>query len=194
MTNQTRPRIAAAAMSLLEVDGPDAVTIRKVASKVGLSPMAIYRHYSDRDALLSSIAAERFAELEHRWNGTARTGPPVTLIRAALEELLDFAREQPHVYDWLFLDVRAQARRFPADFASAASPTFSLLTGLVRAAMGDGSMRPDDPEEVALMLTAVVHGLVQQQHSGRISLTDTQFRAVCRRSVERAFDGLAAPR
>jgi Bacterial regulatory proteins, tetR family len=44
--------------------GPEAVTMRRVAKAVGITPMALYRHVADRDDLLNSLADAGFQELD----------------------------------------------------------------------------------------------------------------------------------
>ena len=48
-------RILATAARTLREEGVDAISIRKLASKLGVSPMAIYRHIENKDALLSAL-------------------------------------------------------------------------------------------------------------------------------------------
>ena len=62
-TKSTTERIAIAARRLLNRQGTDAVTMRRVADAVGITPMAVYRHYAGRDGLLSALADQGFAEL-----------------------------------------------------------------------------------------------------------------------------------
>src|SRR6201997_3875703 len=52
-----------AAMELLEEDGASGLSLRAVARRAGVSPGAPYRHYADRDALISAIAAVGYREL-----------------------------------------------------------------------------------------------------------------------------------
>src|SRR5215831_10713288 len=59
----TAERIIAAARRLLEREGAEAVTMRRVGDAVGITAMAIYRHYPDRAALLNAVADQGFAEL-----------------------------------------------------------------------------------------------------------------------------------
>ncbi len=55
-----------AAMELLEEGGTTALSLRAVARRAGVSPAAPYRHYADRDALISAVAAVGYRELaEH---------------------------------------------------------------------------------------------------------------------------------
>ena len=59
----TNRRIIIASRRLLDKEGAEAVTMRRVAKAVGITPMAIYRHYADRTALLNALADEGFEEL-----------------------------------------------------------------------------------------------------------------------------------
>ena len=56
----TNRRIIIASRRLLDKEGPEAVTMRRVAKAVGITAMAIYRHYPDRAALLNALADEGF--------------------------------------------------------------------------------------------------------------------------------------
>ena len=66
VSEPTATRIASAARSLLDAEGVDAVTMRRVAAGVDITAMALYRHYADRDALLNALADDGFTELMKR--------------------------------------------------------------------------------------------------------------------------------
>jgi AcrR family transcriptional regulator len=51
---------------LLDKEGVEAVTMRRVAAAVEITAMAVYRHYADRKALLNALADEGFRELAER--------------------------------------------------------------------------------------------------------------------------------
>ena len=59
-TVSTSKKIAAAARHLLDKEGVEGVTMRRVAKAVGITPMALYRHYPDRAGLLNALADEGF--------------------------------------------------------------------------------------------------------------------------------------
>jgi AcrR family transcriptional regulator len=185
--------MVAAARELLVAEGSSAVTMRRVAAAVGLTPMAIYRHFPHREALLDSLAAESFAQLGREWGARDWPADPAGFQReldAALTEYLDFALGQPNVYSLLFTERRAGARRFPDDFRPGDSPTLSVLTGALTAGMRAGIFREDDAQELAMVISAVLHGLVQLHAGGRISLAEPEFRALCRAAVGRVLDGI----
>jgi AcrR family transcriptional regulator len=119
----TRTKILAATRSLLASGGPERVTMRGVAERVGVSATAIYRHFSDRDALLAEIVGEDargisaylFPALEH--------GDAAGRLTATVDGYLRFAAREPALYAALMGDAggeemarqREALRRFLQD-------------------------------------------------------------------------------
>jgi len=62
----TQTRIFAAARELFDENGTEGVSMRRIAEKVGITPMAIYKHYPDKDALLNALMLDGFAAWEAR--------------------------------------------------------------------------------------------------------------------------------
>ncbi|NGY63309.1 TetR/AcrR family transcriptional regulator [Lentzea sp. NEAU-D13] len=189
-TGGTAERIASAARAILLAEGAAAVSMRRVADAVGITPMAIYSHYPNRDALLRAVADASFLEVAGNWGRRAETSDLRARVFGLLDDLLDFALGQPHLYNFLIADRRESARRFPDDFRDGGSPTFSPILALVDLGMREGLLRRDDPLEVALIFTSSAQGLIQLYLSGRIGLSEKDFRALCARTVGRILDGL----
>jgi AcrR family transcriptional regulator len=68
-TDQTRPlsadAIVEAALKVADADGIEAVTMRRVAGRLGVAAMSLYRHVPNKDALLELMADSVLAELPH---------------------------------------------------------------------------------------------------------------------------------
>ncbi|MGH8793376.1 MAG: TetR/AcrR family transcriptional regulator [Stackebrandtia sp.] len=184
----TAERITAAARAILIQEGAQAVTMRRVAADAGVTAMATYRHFPNRQALLRTVADAAFAELSADWGRHDDVGDFASRISRMQDAFLDFALGQPNLYTFLMTDRRDGARRFPADYE--ASPTFAPMVALAEQGMRDGTLRVDDPLEVAMTLVAQVMGLLQLHLGGRVSLSEPEFRALCKRSTERILDGL----
>src|ERR1700739_1845042 len=69
-----RSALVSAALELLEEGGETALSLRAVARRAGVSPAAPYRHYEDREALVSAVAAVGYRELAERL-GAAHPAP-----------------------------------------------------------------------------------------------------------------------
>ncbi|MCK2218305.1 TetR/AcrR family transcriptional regulator [Actinomadura sp. ATCC 31491] len=189
MTSNTAEKIADAAQAVLVSEGAAAVTMRRVAGLAGVSPMAAYKHYPNRQALLDGVAERAFRALSEGWGNRAPDGPWEARVLGLLTDFLDFALGQPHLYTFLMTDRRERARRFPDGFEGGGSP-FGKLVTLVEEGMRDGLLREDDPLEVTLALTSPVQGLVQLHLGGRVGLDEDGFRRLCERTVRRIFDGV----
>jgi AcrR family transcriptional regulator len=93
-----------AALGLIAEKGAAGFTFADAARMAGVSPAAPYRHFRDRDELLSSIAQRGFEQFESALNAAWDDGRPDTLT--AFERVgkayLKFAREEPAFYSAMF--------------------------------------------------------------------------------------------
>lgn len=187
---ETRAKIVAAGLRLLERGGQEAVTMRRVAKAIGVTAMAIYHHFPDRDALLRALAdaeTDRIGELFGKWQAR---GSALSRLRKMAESYVDYAFARPRMFAFLFLQDRPQLRRFPADFAPRRSTMLNRVTDAIAEAMLEGVLRKDDFWEVAIDLWAFVHGHLALYRSGRYSYSEAEFRTSFRRSLNRFFKGL----
>jgi AcrR family transcriptional regulator len=185
-------RISGAALRLLAKGGSGGVTMRRVARAVGITPMAIYYHFPNREALLKAITDQEFQKLlgfiEQRW----RESTLETRIVEVMVGYLDYAFAQPRVFDYVFSRPRTDARRFPGDFRARRSPTLNRVADAVEEAMNAGRLKRDDVWEVALALWAHAHGYVALYRAGRFEFSEEEFRSLFRRSMEKFLNGLSA--
>lgn len=94
MPDGTRERLITHALAVLEYEGIDAVTLRRVARESGVSHGAPLRHFENRAALLSAMAATGFTRLSERM----ATDEP----RGACRSYVDFANTCPALYALMF--------------------------------------------------------------------------------------------
>ncbi|MFC4111820.1 TetR/AcrR family transcriptional regulator [Nonomuraea zeae] len=187
----TAARIVAVAQRILVEQGVEAVSMRRVGDAVGITAMAIYRHFPNREALLRAVADRSARELAEAWTRRSSSGGTLEeRISGALDDFLDVALGSPHLYRFLISDAWAGARRFPEDFRDGQGPPFSVVTTLVEEGMRTGLLREDDVLETTLAVTSCAQGLVQQYLSGRIGMDEADFRALCHRSTWRVINGL----
>lgn len=188
--NLTAQKIAAAAQRLLDKEGAEAVTMRRVAKAVRITPMAVYRHYADRAALLNALADKGFEELTARLEARRFSGGIERRLAKMGEIYLEHALENPRLFELMFLKPRPGARRYPRDFKAGRSPTANPLVELVREGMRSGSLRDDDPWEIVFEMGALSHGLIMLYLGGRMDVPPARFRAFYRRSFRRYIRGI----
>ncbi|HEX7641921.1 MAG TPA: TetR/AcrR family transcriptional regulator [Burkholderiaceae bacterium] len=188
----TQEKILRAARKLLEKEGAPAVSMRRVAEAVGITPMAIYRHFANREALLKRISDDAFTAVAADWQKAAQTPDAMLGLRHAMLNYLDYAMRQPHLFDYSFSVARDDARRFPEDFRARLSPTLNVVADLIAGGMRQGLLREGDPWDVAMTLWAQGHGLIALYRAGRFSFDAAQFRAFYLQSIGVLFDGIKA--
>jgi AcrR family transcriptional regulator len=190
MSRSTAASILVAAGKILNREGHAAVTMRPVAERVGITPMAIYRHYADRAGLLNALADEGFQKLATRLKTLRLTGGVENRLIQVGEVFLDAALQFPNLYELMFLVPREGARVYPQDFKAGRSPTFHPTVGILKDAMRAGELRPDNPIEIAFELSALSHGLIVMYLGRRVDQNEKRFRILHRRSFARYLNGL----
>ena len=190
--SSTADRISQAALAILEAEGPEAVSMRRVADSVDITPMAIYHHFSNREALLDSVTNQQFATFLSYIEKRPIRGSPETQLISAMEAYIDYAFDRPRIFDYVFAQRRPGARRYPDDFRARRSPTLNPIADVVRAAMQTGQVKKNDVWEVALELWALTHGYVALYRAGRFNLSEKEFRALVRRALRRLILGIKA--
>lgn len=186
----TAQRISGAASRLLDEEGAEAVTMRRVARAVEITPMAVYRHFADRDRLLNALADAGFEDLASRIENAALPDDPERRLTAILDVFLDFGLERPRLFELMFLRPREGARQFPGDFRMGRSPTAKFAAAALEAGMKQGIFREDDVWEITFETGALLQGLVMLYVGGRVGVPVEEFRALCHRAFRRYLYGI----
>jgi AcrR family transcriptional regulator len=158
-----RAEILAAAKDLLaETGNEDAVSVRAVAERVGVTTPSIYLHFEDKHALISAVCSEVFADLDRVMNDAAAgVDDPFDALRARGLAYAEFALANPEHYRIVMMTPRP-ASDDDFDFDNAmASTTFANLVAAVAACRDVGFFAGDaDVEQMAVALWAAAHGAV----------------------------------
>jgi AcrR family transcriptional regulator len=184
-----RPALVRAAMELLEESGETALSLRAVARRAGVSPAAPYRHYADREALVSAVAAVGYRELAERLSAAHPSPSTPEQLAAVALAYVQFALERPALFRIMFgepcdrdndervaataavsLYVRAIVERaFPqADAEALATAVWALVHGLAFLHL-DGKLDAASPSVVADRVTAAIQALLMATTSGNSS-------------------------
>ncbi len=184
--HMSRDRIFAAAKVVLDREGIPGLTVRKVAQCARMSPMAMYRHFADKEALLNALMEDGLAAWEKRVRAI-RAKDPMDWLVAMSEAYLDFALFEPHRYDAAFFLPAPKARQFPDDFVAGRSPVVALIMVRIDQAKAEGKLGNKPALEMALAFTAFGQGLVSMYRANRFS-DDMQFRALYRKAARHLLD------
>jgi AcrR family transcriptional regulator len=154
----TRRSLLDAAGALLDTGGPDAVTLREVGARTGVSRSAPYRHFANKDTLLTALAANALNQLGDTLERLA-TGddPPEQSLRAALLSLVAIGRTRPHLYRLMFTTPAGD----PTPAVRAAERTQDLFLDMVGRIVG-----PERARHYGALLLTTAHGATSFEVSG----------------------------
>lgn len=188
----SKDRIFAAARTILDNEGIEGLSVRKVATRAGVSTMAMYRHFADKDALLNALMDDGLAAWEKNVRAI-RAEDPMEWLEAVIEAFLKFSLAQPHRFDAAFFLPAPEARRYPDDFVAGRSPVIAMIMIRIDQAKADGRLGGTPAVDVALALASMAQGLVSMQRANRFS-SDKQFRALFRAQLHHCLQSFALRR
>lgn len=162
--------LVAAALELVRSEGIEALTLRAVARRAGVSEAAPYRHFADKDALLAAVAEQGFVSLKREMDAaTARSvdADPLTRLRRLGAAYVRFGVEHAAHFRVMSGPVVARRKQYPSLDAAANASFASLLQALVEA-QSAGIVAQGDIEELGLAAWAFVHGLAALAIEGHL--------------------------
>jgi AcrR family transcriptional regulator len=182
----SKERIFTAAKTVLEQEGIPGLSMRRIAQESGMSPMSLYRHFADKDALLNALMADGLAAWEERVRAI-RTQAPLPWLERLTEEFLSFALEEPHRFDAAFFLPAPKARQYPHDFEAGRSPVIAMTVNKIDQAQAEGLLGDKPALDIAMTLSALAQGLISMHRARRFSSIEeftALYRSVLRKSLE----------
>ena len=108
-----RQLIIATARKLAEAEGWDAVTTRRLSTEIEYSQPVLYKHFTGMEQIADAVAIDGFGEIADVIRAARlRAGTASDALALIAHAYLDFARDNPAVYDAMF--TRATTLRFAA--------------------------------------------------------------------------------
>ena len=190
---EARQRILRCALDELQRSGVEKFSLRAVGTAAGMTPMAVYRHYRDREALLAAAGEEAFSVWKTRV-GAIKAAQPLDWLRKAARAYAEFALDEPALFDACFVLRTSVERLYPADFIAGKSPVITLVAKRIEEAQAQGELAEGDALEGAMALWAQVHGLAMLHRAGRFAMKRTNYLKLCARCTDLALAGLGAKR
>ena len=186
------PALVREAARTIRTDGVEAVTLRDVGRRLGVSRTALYRHFADKAALLAAVAREGFQgfsrELREAWN--ADSGG-LQGFRAMGAAYIRFARENPAHYRIMFGQFRDLCDSDPA-LADDASASFQVLLDALAALERDGAIPAGgDRHALGHFIWASMHGAAMLSIDGQLGAGPAAADALTALMVDRVSAAIA---
>lgn len=187
----TKEIILAAACDIYLLEGYRGMSMRKVAEKAGISPTAIYRHYENKEALHHHVLREGFKTFDSYLQPALVGKTALERLNLAAERFFAFATEQNKYYEILFLTMdHTVEHKVKGALVKDATISQVFMVDRVRESMDEGSLKRDDPEEVATLLLATCNGFFGLYVSKKVSDTPQAMKAKYDRMYRRLLNGL----
>jgi AcrR family transcriptional regulator len=151
------PAVVAAALSILEREGPDGLTVRAIAKKAKVAPMTIYNHFNGKNGLLEIIWTEGFETLQEALSAQGND-PPHDLFVSALA-YRTFALEHRAHYTVMFIHHFEGFQPSPGA-TQLAGQTFQILVQHVQRCQSVGLFEGYSAANAAQMMWSACHGYV----------------------------------
>ena len=160
------------ALATIRADGVDALTLRAIGARLGVSSTALYRHFVDKRALLTAVATEGFRMLRQQlvaaWEDGAGGAAGSRAMGVAYIRFAVANSSHYRVMFSRFIDPEPQ----DPDLAAEAGGAFQALVDAVIALQREGLVLDDDPMMVARFMWAVVHGVAMLAVEGQLPEPD----------------------
>jgi AcrR family transcriptional regulator len=159
-----RAALLRAALELLEESGATELSLRAVARRAGVAASAPYRHYADRDALVSAVAAVGYRDLAE---SLAKAHPAPSTpddLAAVAVAYVQFALQRPALFRVMFSE---PCDRDSADRVAATEAISAYVGAIVERAFPGA-----DPQALATAIWALVHGLAFLHLDGKLDASD----------------------
>jgi len=155
-----REAIVAAARALICEGGLEALSLRRLAERLGVTAPALYAHVRDKTDLLRAVAEGEFAALVAAY-AEVEDREPLDRMRAHARAYIAVARDEPEMFRVMVL---FPPELGPADVPDdaelpAATAAFALAAGAVEEAAAGGAIATDDVLLTTLTFFAAAHGV-----------------------------------
>lgn len=152
--------LAAAEQLLLETGDEDAVSIRAVAKKVGVTPPSIYIHFPDKAELIFQVCDKLFRDLDERFEAAAAgVDDPLESLMLRGKTYVQFGLEHPEHYRIMFMNNPGSTPdRYKAGMGQG-DGAFGHLVEAVQRCIDGGALPPQDPLNAAIALWVTAHGI-----------------------------------
>jgi AcrR family transcriptional regulator len=178
-----REELVTAAVEIVQKSGPDALTLRRVATRLGVSQMAPYRHFDTKGALLAAVAVDGFQKLQSEMVRAARRSGAgrVARYQAVAIAYVRFALSHPAHFKVMYGRRPEEFRSGPV--AEVAQAVFDYFRGTIVACIEGGESNAKSATVVAVDAWAYVHGLLVLYFGGQaaVSTQRTQLVAMAKK-------------
>jgi len=185
-----------AAEALLEQKGVGAVSLREVAKQAGVSHTAPYRHFEDKDALLSGLAEVGYGRLADAMDRCVDEQPdnPDKQLASSLQAYVSLATRHPQMTNLMFGGV-LKGHLYEGSLAEESERAFNGLLRIIQNGQEAGLYINKDTDELAMFVWSLAHGfsmLISAGQMGELGNDEKAIQAIVSNIGEMVITGIGS--
>ncbi len=187
MAKDTKNKLIESTLTLYLQGGLEGVSMRKVAAHAGLSTMASYRHFKNKDDLLNHVVMEGFSRFQTYFSQAKDIDDPLESLKFCMTLYAEFAQNQPEFYEMMFMArLRSNEPELEQRCQQQIQMALMFLSERVKQCVARGQIPNIEPKACAHQLFSLCHGMVSLQVLGHLHQPEG-FEIFYQQSIERFF-------
>lgn len=184
---ETKQRIFLAARRRFERGGIDNLSMRSLAKDIGVTAMALYRHYPDKDAIVHALTLDALEDWEQRVEAIT-ADRPLEWLQCHSEAFLDFALDAPRRFEAAFLLPSQRIRSIHDVIEAGISPSLNKAMDAIRHGQREGLFCDEPPVDMLMTIWGLYQGLISLYRAARFSGGEAAFRTIYRTAARRCLN------
>jgi AcrR family transcriptional regulator len=157
--------LLASAAEILETEGPDGLSVRRIAAVAGVAPMGVYNHFESKFGIIEALFVQGFERLRDAMASIGEIPDPSEALLEGARRYRALALAHPMVYQIMFLRAVPGFEPNP-DALEVCGRAFDALVTVVQRAMVAGVVAEAPPTETAHIIWSSIHGWVSLELLG----------------------------
>jgi AcrR family transcriptional regulator len=190
--NTTKDIILERALEQYMDVGYKGLSMRNIAQKAGISATAIYRHYSNKEALFHEIIKTGFKTYTDYLTPALEESSARERFHKTLENALNFVLDHPKYFELIFVksDTKDELANHD-DLRKDSKISFDFYSARIHECIKEGVFKEDHPGEVSVLLLSSFTGFFSLYIGGLLPRSEDEVRALYWRTVNRILNGIS---
>jgi len=186
-----KKRILNTAWLLFSEAGVDSISMRNIANEINTSATALYRHYKDKDELLTEMLIESYERFFSRLTQVLKSSSAEERLVEVTQAWCEFALEETDIYRFMFLSEFGNLNRNRSSrLSQSAGGLKNFMKDRVFEYMLSKSVTKITPESATFELISLLKGMIANNLDKIFINEDEDFKELFRSAIERFLNGL----
>ncbi|BFM14516.1 hypothetical protein R50073_06990 [Maricurvus nonylphenolicus] len=173
--------------------GDKGLSMRSIAKEVGITPMAIYRHFENKEALQQELLMEAFRTFSRYLYAGLKGADAKERFFLTVDAYLDFAAEQSAYFELIFLTVNPMNNLKMQEVIKEESlPSFRFLMDRVQDCISEGYFKDGNVYEISVAMLAQSTGLAALHLSHNFDWSTGDAKVMQRKVFDQILSGFLA--